>query len=502
MSKERDRIRLPEIAAIAVYSILSIIFVSFFVILNNSKFILYSFPLFILLSIIIAYRSRLVNYFISASLIMIIAGTLLYTDIISDYLLLYTAAAIVILSILLVVYDNRWRAFNGVITVALLLPVLLYLAKFNIVSAYADNIAIVGYYLLISIVIAMFIRMIDSATLKRLSARVDRFVRSNRRVLVYGSLALGIILILAPIWPSTTNPNNYTKYIQINLSKSLIGGAYYSINFSPYNYSYLLDDNVTNIMFGYTDGVPIYAYISNTSYFSNHSIRILLSPTGSAPQPDPNRIYMYILPLNTTDSHTKVVNSSAFADIRAEAVNATLGRISGRAVMHNGSLPYYVYKNVSSNYSQQISLDPYITTVPICPQSGPTTSNVSFSSDIPVSAFIVYNQSKLNNETVVRGGEQISYMFYMRALKSSSTHDIINADKGVFTDVNLSQSCESLYILTNSTADVSVNVSNRFVIPVQMNRSVEYYTEQGKVERPWFLPSAFARLSSAYSNYT
>jgi hypothetical protein len=186
-------------AIIILYLFMATIFLLYFVVVNLSIFILYSFLLFVALGIIFSYKEKLVEYLILISIILIFSASTAYFMNAWMYAPYSIIAFIVFIFILLVHKSIETRHMLAIFT-AIILPIVFYATNFFKFPDYLINVAIIGYYSLIAAVIAIFISMLAHNWELNIGKRISNTINRHSTIFKVIAIALPIILILTPIY--------------------------------------------------------------------------------------------------------------------------------------------------------------------------------------------------------------------------------------------------------------------------------------------------------------
>ncbi len=198
---------------VALYFLLTVFFFLEFVLLNNSPMILYSFLIFIAIGIIAGFYESVSKSMVIAALAFIILGSLLYF------------------------------AFAGFSTIGI-------------------NVAIIGYYFLISAVIGIFISvMIENNDNPKIRKKVTGFVKKRSEKIAYAGIIIALVLLLGPFWPQSAAVAR-SQYINVSLP------YYYNVSAQSYsNYSVAMS--------------PTPYYMSNPVCISGSNVTLSISFTSS-----------------------------------------------------------------------------------------------------------------------------------------------------------------------------------------------------------------------------
>ncbi len=498
----RDVERALKPIALALWLFLAAVFLAYFTITNNAYFILYAFPLFVILGVLSAFSDKLSTYEIVGALAFIIAGSLLYMGkSITAYYGIFSIAAFFTVYIIEMKREYKLYSYS-----VLALPDLLYFLGFFANLNFAINTAIVGYYLLIGAVISIFISAAFGES--KLHKIRKRFSPSKKtvRMVPYAAVVVAIALIIAPIWP--TGPSlslGMFPHARISINDSLFehqpnsSTVYYPVEVDYSGLSSYTTANLSNIQFFYGNGQEINSTLSQINetndYVANLSLNIA-SPEFT------KGIYAYFMPFNysnyTTARATPLSNTSAVA-------KSAFGPISysGSYVKSNVEIP--VTSVVNSTKKVKMYAFPYYTFDSFCaPGFNITyTATLSFSSN--ASFFELRNASNFINGISISG--QSNYSNYERSISKYSFGKFLNV-KDVKTSFSTNKSCMFYLVLANRTVTLNGSISSiSHRITAYRNATIKFPNLYMNISRYisnkyTFLPEGFSYISSEYLNYS
>ncbi|MCL5099856.1 MAG: hypothetical protein M1158_01900 [Candidatus Marsarchaeota archaeon] len=209
MPKRRNELlggRAVRTLAYALYAVLAALFIIEFVELDSAPFILYSFLPFVALGILLGMYGRHTGPVIMMAIVFIAVSSIFYS------------------------MDALMLQFVWI------------------------NLAIVGYYLLISAVLGIFIAMAAESNglsrhLKAAARNISKFM--SGRAAGYAAIIIAVALLVAPIWPSSLTVQ-LTDYTNATRAVQYYGTAINASSFTviadpwPYNYTIPLCANGTN----------------------------------------------------------------------------------------------------------------------------------------------------------------------------------------------------------------------------------------------------------------
>lgn len=447
---KRSTASLLKYASIALYVSTAIAFASYFVILDNQAMILYSFALFVILGLFASIYSKLIKDLLSLSIVLIISSSITYF-VITKALFPYVGAVLA-LSVAIVSF-NLFGRYNAYAILALFLPVFFYAMKFNVYTNFAINVAVLGYYLLISAVIAASLSSIFSYNRLKFVGRIKKTVKSRGNACTLAVFVFAIALVVVPIWPL-----GYINLAKLPYANMYLEGAInrtaavYAISFNAPQYYALENSNMSNIRFSYANGKRINAAMLNKT--RNGSVTIFMHLNGTL-LGSQNRILLHFLPYGTTFN-------SSLELIQPENVSGNLS--AAVPILYTSGTPAnaeYSYYNVTRRYpvvrhhtyniSTNSSMLPYYMIQSICPSGQNATVNVSIRSDAKVSTFVIADLSLL---TRLKNRNPENYRNYLAAFIGNSTDSAVNTRHANLA-INLSD-CTYYVVTSNVTTDVSI----------------------------------------------
>ncbi|MEM0154663.1 MAG: hypothetical protein QW814_02405 [Methanothrix sp.] len=488
--------------ALALWLFLATMFLAYFIVTNNSYFILYAFPIFVVFGILSAFSERFTRYEIVGALAFIIAGTMLYMG---KGAFAYYAIFSIMAFFVLYAIDMK-REYKLYSYSVLALPDLLYFSGFLSNVNFAINTAIVGYYLLISAVISIFIVTIASeSTLHKASKRLIHS-RGTKLNMQYIAVVIGIALIAAPIWPVGQSLTfGAIPHAKITVNNSLLeyktnsSYAYYPIEVNYSSFSNYTPTNFSNIQFFYGNGQKINATLSQINETNNYVANLSINESSSGFQ---YGIYAYFMPFNYSNYTTvKIAPSSNTSSVAKSALSAVI--YSGSYVKRNVEIP--LTSTINNTKKINLYVAPYYTFGSFCAPGFNITYNTSLHFSSNASFFELRNASDFIKGISLT--KQSNYSNYQSRISKYSFGKFLNV-KDVETGFYTNKSCMFYLILTNKaiTANGSIkSISQR--ITGYKNVSVElpnlYMNISRYISNRYaFLPNAFSYINSEYLNYS
>ncbi len=497
--------RALKIAALALWLFLAAMFLAYFTITNNSYFILYAFPLFVVLGILSAFSDKLSTYEIVGALAFIIAGSILYMGKgILAYYGIFSIAAFFAIYAIDMRKEHKLYSYS-----VIALSDLLYFLGFSANQNFAINAAIVGYYLLIGAVISIFINTALGES-KLLNASKKLFHAKSTMDIKYITLIIAVIaaaaLIVSPIWPTGQVLNfGVIPHAKIIINSSVfkrIGNSssvYYLLEINYTGLSNYTTANLSNIQFFYGNGQKINATLSQINDTDNYISNLSLNKTypGFA-----KGVYVYFMPFNysnyTTHRAKPVSNTSGVAKSALAPIS-----YSGSYTKKNSEILYTTA--INSTKLIKISAFPYYTFDSFCAPGFNITYTASLSFSSNASFFELRNASDFINGISISG--QSNYSNYEKSISKYSFGKFLNV-KEVKNSFYADKSCMFYLVLTNKT--ITINGSLSAVsqkINGHKNVSIEvpnlYMNISRYISNRYaFLPKGFSYINAEYLNYS
>ncbi len=482
---------------IVVYVALSVLFSVYFVVLNSDQLILYTFPLFILLAVLISHRRGLYGYFMWTSIAMIASGVFLYTNVMANILPYYTVGGMAVLGAYLWLHKGENREEAYALGIGIALPVLSYAAGLNLNSLFGINISIIGFYLLISVVVSAMFSSIGSGSLGRLFRQAATMIEHRHGYVAAAAAVLGLMLLFLPIWPAgLTIKSQNIAYVPVSLSKTTDPG-YLILYLNASRYADYINNNVTNIGFAYPNGSFVTAYIPKNMSFYDNSVPIVVHANSSD-----TGLEMYLMPIYSNyNGSVEQVNYSGMQELHPKPISADFGNVVG-GDLASTTLPYTTYVNNSYISRQNIVVSPYYFTDPICEQGRNTTASVEYAANSSISAFLIDNGT-LSDNLIVTGSpsDPVTYDFLMSKLSGVASGMHIATGSGSFDNISIGNDCAYLAIVAPRKTALSISVDYNYSKLTYNTRNVMNYRSSPIVVRYTFLPGSMSTLVSKYRGY-
>ncbi len=447
-------------AAVLLYLIIILSFISYFVILNNPLFILYSFIIFIIFAFILAFLPDFIEHMIALSIIFIISSAIIYSGMVA-YIALYSLVAFAVLATAL--KFELFGKYKFYIFLAAFLPILFYILKLYTYQDFIINIAIVGYYLLISTVFGILIGMaIGEKKITKISTRISKNISSHKKPYSLAALFIAVIILFYPFWPV-----NYQlmigniPYATMHIDNNYSGLIY--ITFNPKNFSSFENYNLNNIRF-FSNGKELNAYISPESNINNIS-QFILNTSASD-------INVYFFPYNTTFNETlKQLPNKEFLDLKK---NSTTVYYNISAIVNanyknvNKTLNYSILQLENGSKKTKMTISPYYLPQTLCPEANISVFKLQINSTMPISLFLM-NSTKNFSKAIA--GVPADYNNYLSSFMNESYRSKIG-----FTNwtINMTKNPNCVYytIITNTSTNVTLKEDMSYYIEIQMHKVV------------------------------
>lgn len=434
------------------FLLLALLLSFYFIFINSSTLILYSFLAFIALGVAISHRPAYIEYALSVSMGLIVASSLLYFSI--PAYALYVGSIVVLGAMLVLGIKSRYNVVLVAVLIVLALFTASAAAKYN---TFTINMAIIGYYLLISVVIAEFASIITENSRLRLWHKIAKAYSAREEYYNAAFLAIALLLIFLPIWPMGKAVNvSLLPYANItitgiNSSANLNNSSNYLLKLNLSMYSQFISNGGSNIRFAYGNSTSIYAIVDNLSSASaplTHRYVLLNARIRNG-----SIIRIYFFAINTSfDNHMK---SEPNPNFDTSALNSSILAVSTGAVSNarykivNVTATYYSNVNASTSQNYTLTLYPYYNLQSVCSEGNSSTAIISMQSTTPVSMFVFNNLSDYSAATV---GVQPSYTDYLKEFSSDSFAKDLN-----FTNASIKfglQGCHYYSFVVNSSKAV------------------------------------------------
>ena len=248
------------------FLLLALLLSFYFIFINSSILILYSFLAFIILGVAISHRPVYIEYALSVSMGLIVASSLVYFGI--PTYALYVGSIVMLGGMLILGIRSKYNAVLVAVLIVIAFFTASATAKYN---TFTINMAIIGYYLLISVVIAEFASMITENSRFKWWHKIARVYLAKEKYYNATFLAIALLLLFLPIWPMGEAVNvSLLPYANmtitgINSSANLNNSSNYLLQLNLSMYNQFISDGGSNIRFAYGNSTHISAIVDNLS---------------------------------------------------------------------------------------------------------------------------------------------------------------------------------------------------------------------------------------------
>ncbi|MGC8730554.1 MAG: hypothetical protein ACP5RP_04205, partial [Candidatus Micrarchaeia archaeon] len=502
-----------------VWLSIMVIFFSYFIISNNSLFILYTFIGFLLLGILLALKNDYITDSTAISIVMISASSIAYMNLLAGYSYIFAIVAIIFAAIIsssLLKASPRCKLY-----VTLFLAVVASLSFVPSKANFIDiNAAIIGYYMLISTAIALLLSNIDAG--KRihkaglwLKSAIGRTWQSTAAV---GVLALiGIVLLALPIWYTgdVFAPLEISKLPYANLTFYNIGASgLYKIKLNASYYIYMLNDKASNIRIYPVNNrsvlkqKPVELYLQNTSTLQEYTT--LIARLNSSYK----NYRIYFLPTNVNSSNSTYgkVNMLNYTDFGMLEENATYSNYSISNVIYSNisyvdkNMSVILLKDLEKNTTDKFEVPPFYSVQSLCPEGeGTANETISFKSNNSISVFFFSSQQNFTISTGEAAGNQ-NYTSILHIFLEHSYASRLNFTNTSFGFKILGDgSCMMYIIATQNYSAVRLSQTLKYEQPYSITHTYKIpktVLPRSKIASFDFLPEGLSYLYKTYMNAT
>ncbi len=488
-------------AAIALCSMAAIFIVMNFIVAGNPSFILYSFLFFVALAVPLSVSDKSIRTAVMLAIALIVAGAIGYANIhtlrisslgVPIFLFAFVVATVV--SIYAELGALRTAAISGSVLIAFLE----YLAAPAESLLLSTNTAILGYYLLISSVIAL---MIASSSLKQKVERRIASISSGQNLVKvsYAFIAVAAILLVLPIWPSYVpiphsglpyasfileagNASQHTNYISINATRLSLYANY----------------NLSNMAL-YVNGVSVQAAVLGNADLQYRDAIVYVE---GAPLTAGENVDIYFLPFDYAGVRaSQRVSESNFTPYRVPAMHARFDSFHYTGSYANVTKTYTESYRTNRSSSSNITVEPPYFVDTICPDGSNESLQFSILTNGTSSVFLLTGIS--NFSRAVSGSySNYSYAAYLHSFGSNSYAEYLNVTSADFNKTL--DSCMYYAIVPKHPvlAQVLRNKSyylNKSVSETLKSPSILSASARSVLIKPDFLPFNFRYLQMELS---
>ena len=477
-------------AAIALCGIAAIFIAANFIIAGSPSFILYSFLFFVVLAFIISANDHSIRTSAIFAIALIVAGAIGYANI--GILKLSSLGAPIflfafVIAAIISIYAELGILRTGAISGAVLIAFLEYLAAPSESVLLSTNTAILGYYLLISSVIALIIS--SSSLSQKIERRIASISSGKNSVMASYALIIFVAAILVlPIWPSyvpirasglpyasfTLEPANSsrpTNYISINATRL----------------SLYADYNLSNIAL-YINGTSAPAVVLGNANLQYENAIIYIE---GAPPAAGEKVEMYFLPFDYSGVQTpQRVSESNFTPYMVSAMRARFVSLHYSGSYTNVTRTYTEsYRSNRSSSSKIVAYPPYFVNS-VCPSGSNESLHLLVHTNVTSSLFLLSGESNFSR-AVSESYSNYSYSSYLRSFGTNSYAEYLNVTSAYFNKTL--DSCMYYAIVPERNALVQVQKSesyylNKSVTETLKAPSVLSSSARSVLIKPNFLP--------------
>ena len=486
------------------------IFLAYFTLLDNQLTIFLAFFIFLALGCAISNNKRLVVTAFALSIAFMAIGG--FFEFVSTrpagvLLQIFEVTIVVLVFALWSMFVARrigaFAAFSLMLALAVL-GIIVGTDKLYTFPNFYNNLIIIGYYLLISAVIGMFLAVQDGKILKF-------FKRLGKSIAWHDKLGVGIAVVLIailllPVWYIGYAPNQnvfpYT-YVKLYSNNSNIGnnfGAeYFLINSTKY-YGYISNSS-GNLAFFSSKGTPLYAYIERDN--GSGFIRVFpISAFGATTWT--NSVKLVFSAYNSSQDDFLLDRYNATYPGNYILINSSSAEVYGNFILHKFYRQGYV--TASENYSrnQSIVIDNSDSVLSEClnvVQANMTIEAQAVGGNL-FSIFIFRNSSAYSKAYGVQFISINNSLYPYPGFSEYSVEKALNTTKARFNfNIGRLQGCFYIGIIATHEEHISVDVNGPTKIPVR--GEVAFYAPEIIVNQtPQYKPYFGSILNGIYYLYT
>lgn len=406
-------------SALIVWCVIVAFFLLYFVMLNNAEFILASFIGFVVLSFVV-FRSR------RNTIVVVVCS---FAFIFSSLVLYHLAASLQFLS-----------------------PEL------------GISLSIIGYYLFITVVIALFINTLyehDTIHKSKISRLVNAFKTNVGSNLAPIMLCVGIMLLVLPIWPVGTQIHlsklPYTVVTITGIANPSNQSGLYMINLNLSAYASILNPQRSNMLLYYNDGRPINIHIIGIAPPAN-DIPIIISDNYTISKN--TTLLLYFTSFGTGFGNHTILSNYNASD-QPIYLNAMTSPLLNALAYSTSVVRYNGYAKGNNTAYMNISALPYYELENICAPGTAHNATIYFNTTKNESLFVFSNESAEIN-AVHRGNNQISYAYYIARFTNYSTARIINRTSGTIS-VSYNRDCLDYAFVNRHEQNTTVIIRSSYI---------------------------------------
>ena len=485
--------KMRYIEALAIGA-LSLFLISYFVVVGNPYFILFSFSLFVILGLLSAGHDERTMYLFEIGAAIIIVGEITYMGVLGTTaaLAVYSDIATAIL-VIFALKEGMQNRHIPVLFIAAYVPVILQLINISSAPFIPNNITILGYYFLASAALSaifgfLYANLWEGA--RRAILRLNEAAASaipKERMLAYAAV-ISVLAIISPFWPVSPHVI-LSEYPSVQIEAKVINysaaGAYiFHANLSPYSYYENRSGSMSNIRFFYNN-MPI------SAIYNSKEKEFILNTSGLRTSRGTEiNISAYFFPYAVGGNYSYEKAAEAAASGIPSRQMGSLAVVSmGQILTPEGktyNLTLYRYKaalyNERKNFS--FSMAPYEYFGSECYPGKNVNTKISINSSEYVSVFLFnstgsYSLALRNSTSYQRYFN--NFLIYSHNYGLNSTHFQLNTSENA--------TCIYYSVLSRVSSRISLSINGTYATQVE---------EPYNISIPSILE---ARNVSAYAKY-
>lgn len=444
---------------IFIYTIIASFIVLYFILMNDPLFIFFSLPVIILFMTILQLKKKLLYIITKIGIMLIVTAAIVYLGLTTP---LYMYATFGVIAFTLFLLVDRLSYYKHYILSIILLPILYNILNFNALIFPLINIALLGFYIIISGALSLFLfdKLPDS-----FSAYMHKFTaqaRYNTKHIVVIT-GIGIALILINIWPINPTINiSALPYVNINITKN--GSSLYNLNLNQSKYSKFENLYSSNIRLYYKNGTAITSYI----YKNDSNLHLLFYLKNTSARYNHIRIYFFPINFSFDNKLTNLNTNNIAASNILLRKNTIILNLSGSVHAYSN-----YYSNVSFSYikpeikiynssiNNNVHSD-YLTQV-LCPDGMNSSYTIKINSNNSFDFFVLDNISLLLN--TVSSLNTSSYNTSVLKISKYSAKKVIGV-KNLSTVISGNNSCTYYGLFFHNYSNININQQERYFVNI------------------------------------
>ncbi len=429
-------------ASIILWAALAMLFVAEFIVLNSSAFILYSFVAFIAIGILLAiFEKQQINTF-AIAIVFVVSASIAYAETTSR-LVIYSLLAFLLATIFAFVRFRKYALYF-----LLAFALLLFFHKGPVV-----NVAIIGYYLLTSLFIALVANTLSDTNKLRIGKKVHLLIQRNMKRIYLIATIFALLLLVSPVWPVYTHANlSVMPYadMRINSNNAFISNSIL-IELNLSYYSNFINQNFSNIRFAYGDREV--SALALPPKNNNYDRYFLLEPNTQIE----NNLTLYFLP-----------NSSGFG--RYLKPNNTVSSLHAFTVSLQGphNVRDYIHVNTTyyapARFSKSIEFNetgylPFQFMPTICNSGYNQSTTIDIRSNNTSSFFVFLNDT--SSSKAVLADATPTYAYYVNRFANYSSVRVLNSTRGKL-NLSYNQLCIYLAVVPEKNTQLNIGLNSSY----------------------------------------